>query len=568
VSVAVPQQRRAARGRLPAVGRAVAPLLGYLVLSILYFGWPVLGRLDSAAIAQDEFDSSAYMWFLAWWPHAVLHGLNPFVTHAIFVPEGYNLTWVTSIPGPAIVLAPVTLLFGPVVAFNVLQLLSPALSAWGGFALCRYVTHAVWPSVVGGYLFGFSPYMLNELRGTPNLTLVALVPILVLLVLMRVNGALPTRRFVVLMTACLVCQFLTSTEVLAMTTLFGGFGLVAAWVLFTDRRAVLTQTAKLLAVSYAAAGVVLTPYLAYFLFASHTTPQHTNPRLAVLDVNSFFVPGELEWHGREQAQQWGKHGIGWLVGGSSYLGLPLIAILIVCAWQRRRDRGTQLLLLCLLVCVVASLGPRLILSGRPRFVLPWELFVHAPLFRYALPERFALYSFLVIALIVSTWLAQRPSMWRWALAGLAVLALLPEFGSTVWRSTATEPGLFAGDGYKAYLRPADHVLTVPTWGRNERWQARTGFGFKIVGGYVGQSPSSYTRYPTWRTLRFGGVTRDYARQVRAFVAAKKVTVIVVDKRMPGNWRWFFAPLGVRPIDTGGVLIYRLAPPGGAPRPAA
>jgi hypothetical protein len=39
-----------------------------------------------------------------------------------------------------------------------------------------------------------------------------------------------------------------------------------------------------------------------------------------------------------------------------------------------------------------------------------------------------------------------------------------------------------------------------------------------------------------------------------------VTAIVVDETQPGHWRQLFAPLGVKPISTGGVLFYRLRAP--------
>ena len=51
------------------------------------------------------------------------------------------------------------------------------------------------------------------------------------------------------------------------------------------------------------------------------------------------------------------------------------------------------------------------------------------------------------------------------------------------------------------------MLTVPAWGPNERWQADTGFRFKLADGYAGNPfPPSYTRYPTWNTLLTGQLT--------------------------------------------------------------
>src|SRR5207302_4937100 len=116
---------------------------------------------------------------------------------------GFNLTWSTAMPGPSIVLAPVTLAFGPAVTWNVIQLASPALSSWTAFLLCRHVTGKRWPSLVGGYIFGFSPYVLVHLTGGPYLALVALLPVFVLLVVARVQGSIGPRAFVVAMVAAL-----------------------------------------------------------------------------------------------------------------------------------------------------------------------------------------------------------------------------------------------------------------------------------------------------------------------------------------------------------------------------
>lgn len=49
---------------------------------------------------------------------------------------------------------------GPVVAYNILALLAPALAAWGCFMLCRGLTGEFRPALAGGYVFGFSTYVL------------------------------------------------------------------------------------------------------------------------------------------------------------------------------------------------------------------------------------------------------------------------------------------------------------------------------------------------------------------------------------------------------------------------
>ena len=46
----------------------------------------------------------------------------------------------------------------------------PAVSAWAAFLLCRHLAGRFWPSLIGGYLFGFSSYEL----GLPLVVIVAL----------------------------------------------------------------------------------------------------------------------------------------------------------------------------------------------------------------------------------------------------------------------------------------------------------------------------------------------------------------------------------------------------------
>ena len=99
-----------------------------------------------------------------------------------------NLAWVDDAPALAVVFAPLTALFGPVAAYNVAAVLLPAVSAWSGFLLCRHVVGRLWPSVVGGYLYGFSSYELGHELGHPHLTAAFAVPLIALVVLRAPRG--------------------------------------------------------------------------------------------------------------------------------------------------------------------------------------------------------------------------------------------------------------------------------------------------------------------------------------------------------------------------------------------
>jgi hypothetical protein len=531
------------------------PLALYALLSVLLFGLPVLGHLGSRIIASDAVDSSQFMWFYAWWPHALLHGLNPFITNSIFVPQGYNLTWSTAMPGPSVVLSPITLAFGPAVTWNLIQLCAPALSAWTAFLLARHVTGRTAASLVAGYVFGFSPYMLIHLTGGPYLALVPLLPVFVLLVLRQIEGSVTSRRFLIWMTLALTAQFLISSEVLATATLFGGVALALAYALFAERRGALRGVVKLLVGAYGATAVLVSPYLYFFFFGHHYPPGQT---FFSADLASFVLPPPLVALSRQHPAFAGAN-------TESFLGLPLLALIAVFMWRQRRSRTARLLGASVLIAAVCSLGEYLFVRGHKTSIPgPWWVLGHLPVLRYAIPLRFAVFFLLPAALIVSVWLSGAPDRGRaraarWALAALSVAVIVPRVGSSAWNTHIADPQFFGSGAYRAYLKPTDNVLTVPIFGPNGRWQADTGFRFRLAGGYGGYPfPSSVTSYPTYQTLLTGRLTPDYAVQLRRFIAAKHVTAVVVDDTAGGPWATLFGSLGVKPVRTGGVVFYRVA----------
>jgi hypothetical protein len=112
-----------------------------------------------------ESDPPLLMWFLRWWPYAITHRLNPLHTDLIWAPRGFNLAWAAIIPLPVWVSIPLQQSFGLIGSYNILVMLALATAATAAYALCRRITGAFWPSIVGGAIFGFSPYMLGQSLG-------------------------------------------------------------------------------------------------------------------------------------------------------------------------------------------------------------------------------------------------------------------------------------------------------------------------------------------------------------------------------------------------------------------
>ena len=324
--------------------------------------------------------------------------------------------------------------------------------------------------------------------------------------------------------------------------------------MFAEHRRALIALLKPLALAYAATVVLISPFLYFFFFGHQYPPGAT---FFSADLAGFALPPPLVALTRHQPAFAGSN-------PETYLGLPLILLIGLFVWQERRSRRTWLIALTLLIAAVFSLGKHLSVRGHATSIpLPWLPLSHLPVLRYAIAVRFALFVALPVAVIVALWcdradIHSRRGLAAAALAALAIVFIVPDIGSSAWNTHIADPAFFSSGTYRAYLKPSDNVLTVPSWGQNERWQANTGFRFNLSDGYAGNPfPPSYSRYPTWNTLLTGRLTPDYAAQLRRFVADKRVTAVVVDETVPGPWRTLFGSLGITPISTGGVLLYRL-----------
>lgn len=197
----------------------------YLIFSIIFFGRALFGHLSDYYFGIGV-DPALMMWSLVWWPHAIAHGLNPLLTKAIWAPSGYNLAWSTSITLASLLASPFTLTFGPIATYNVLCLISLPIDAFCVFLLCRYIAGDYSAALLGGYIFGFSPFMLGQLTSGHLHMLAAFpVPLCIFLILLRVDAGINQRNFIFLLASILVAQFLLSLEVFATMTLFGAFGL-------------------------------------------------------------------------------------------------------------------------------------------------------------------------------------------------------------------------------------------------------------------------------------------------------------------------------------------------------
>jgi hypothetical protein len=570
--------------------QALGAFLLYLAPSLFFFGRGLIDHFSTWYIGRGP-DSAAVIWFLNWWAYAATHRINPFLTKVIFAPRGVNLAWATTVPLAGWLFVPITCAFGPVVTYNVLCLLAPALAGWAAFVMCRWITRSYWPSIAGGWVFGFSSYLVSALQTHVHDALVFPVPLTVWLILRRLSGEIAARRFIVALAILIAMQFLLFAELAASATLVG----VTAFALalsFTDggtRRGLFALMPQI-AMAYAVAAIIISPYLFFMFGFGHPAESVFDPTLLGADLVSFLIPTSVNEFGRSELfGMISRHYMATLTEVGSYLAWPLIAITVLFAKARFREPIGRILIELLVVVCIFALGAHVVVAGHPTISAPWLLVLKFPLMNKVVPVRLMVYAFLALAGIVAMWLSSsnaRLSL-RQGLGLALVPFMLPNLSASYWKVPFIIPTFFSSGLYRQYLSPGENVMVLPNpiYGDGIQWQVATGMYFHLAGGYIGISPLAppdYARWPIMAALYEVAGIPDAGDQLKALLAHEQVAAIIVS---PLKYRfvdqfegygtsatWLHTPLtepesaalrdllstiGVQPLEIGGVILYRI-----------
>ena len=569
--VITPQQRGHAAGIDAASNRRADALLHlgvfliYLALSFLFFGRHLIGHFSDRFIGRDA-DPPQMMWLLAWWPYALSHHINPFLTDYVWAPVGFNFAWMTSTPLASILATPLIKTIGVVTTLNVFTLLGAPTAAVSAFILCRRISHSVGPSMLGGFVFGFSSYMTSHTLANLNLILVFPIPLAAYLVVRWFEASLPPRRFAVLLALALVGEFLLDMEVLAMATLIAAVTFTAAFYFSPhERRRELMRLIPRVATAYAITAIVVSPYLYYFLFfGTIHQPLWPSERFST-DLLNFILPTTTNLFGTLGViANTASRFPGILVERGGFIAFPLLAIAIVWARAHWREPFCKALVVTLIVVMLAAIGPYLQIDGHPLSPMPWLLLTHVPLLQHALPARLMLFPALAFAIIAALWLADPkngPAL-KVCAAAMTVALMLPNPSAKFWTSPIDTPRFFTDGSAPKNLSRNDVVLTLP-WGctgNSMLWQVECGMCFRHVSGYTAMERFEVRRWPI---VNYFLGSRDLPQpelQLKAFLANNGVTAIVIDDAKPqaADWKALIATVGIAPQEISGVSLYRIS----------
>lgn len=538
-------------------------LVLYAAMSVISLGLPIHFAFLHEISAINSTDPLVFLWWFARWPHTLMGGTRLFHTDLIWAPSGQNIAWKTSIPALAIALAPITQKWGPILSFNIAALTAPGLSAFGLYLVCRETGLSWRPSILGGWLFGFSTYVFAQLLGEINLAVVWAVPFLLWLFIRRMHRNINRVAYIGATAALAAFQFCVSSEVAASSVIFAAIAITLA--LASRPMAPLTQNLKSTALELAAAGALsaamLAPYLYAMLSPAAAHPEAgigISPSDVIADPLGFLLPTPVLWLGTPIFGRIGNTLAGNISDKDAYLGIPLIAILIMYVWEFGRTAKGRYISVVFCTFAILSLGSRLRILGQITPVFePWLMITHLPYADKMLPGRFALYVDMAAAFITAAWYEHSTLSlpMKRAAAFLAVLCLLPNVDPMPGRGPVPKPAFFMSAEYKYYIQPNERVIILP-YSDGMWFQATAHFYFRMVGGYIGGAePRAFSGIAVDNALNGGRLPKKYKIQFRGFLKHYKVGAIIVYGRETKNQRALLTSLRVPPRVTGGVTIY-------------
>ena len=496
--------------RPPGDRRTVTLAAVYYLLAALAITLWLWRDPASRTVAGNPNDTDQFAWFFRYDATAIAHlRLPALVTTAMNAPQGVNVMWNTFMLLPGVLLAPVTLLFGPQSALTIFMTAGFAGSSTAMFASLRRWNVTTASAALGGAVYGFSPALLHSAIGHYDLQFAVFPPLIVDVGLRLALGRVSAVRGGLWLGLLATAQLLITEEMLFDAALAG---VIFVAVLAASRpRAVLGKIRRV-AGGLAVAAAVMAVGAGYPLWVQFFGPlaEHGSPFTPDFfknDLSAFVVPSSyLLFHTAGSAAAASRYQ-GQLPEYLGYLGWPLLIVLVAAAigfWRRLPVRAAAV---TCAVLEVFSLGGTLLFGGHEHAAikLPWHWLQGLPVLSAALPDRFsivadgaaaALLAFAADAAVpaFAGFAARRRSRlasgWRPAAVVLscAALAVLPIVPRPLPAAAATPlpPGWSAV--FTSLRLPASaSVLVVPipmsAFTEPLRWQADTGEPDAMAGGY-------------------------------------------------------------------------------------
>lgn len=503
---AAPRRARASTARRAAMTAAV--LASYLGAAV-YVLHNLLADLHGRRVAGGDKDQAVFEWMYAHTAHAIAHGSNPFITHAMNVPDGVNLLANTSMLAWGAIFSPLTLLFGAPVTFAVVEVMCLAATAASWWWLWRKLVASPFAAWVAGLFCGFAPGLVSQATGHTNMISQPLVPFIVWRSL-RLARSERRGRDGALLALLIIGQFFVAPEVLFHTAI--GLGVfVACWALFDPSvRRHWRPMAEGLAVAAAVSLAVLLYPMALQFGGPYSYRAISIASWEGNDITKIVTPSAdtLTGH-RTQALRYAWNiaeqnvNFGWL--------LVLAAVGITVAL--RRDRRVLAVGVSAAFIVWCSLGATITYHRRDTHIpTPWRVLQHVPLFDSLLASRLGLIAVPMIGFLLAMGLdralaadgrvTSRTGLgWPTAAISAIVASLLPIAPTPIPTASRTPVPTFISDGlWQRFVGEGRTLVPAPLAEPQHidpmAWQSEALVRFRMPGGYF-LGPEGPDRIGKW-----------------------------------------------------------------------
>lgn len=571
-------------------------LLGFSI----YATWPLATHLHQFLLVTDVFGAAWNVW---WVKTAVLHLHNPWWTTQILAPQGSYLSFHTLVPLMGLVALPLTLIVGPGMTVNLLELLLPIAATLGARALARECGLRGMAAWLAGGIYGFS--IIVDWRTQYHLNFGFGLPILPLCVLFVLRYDRTDRRRDALLCGAMAGLLLLTEPTLDVFAALAVLLYIAVACVADPRR---RRWAHFLGWAVAAALVVGLPQWVMMLRAATNGGYQTDSAslaasqiagetnvLTMLSPGHVrtFVPGGLEGLAYRHPLGEATPAYGW-----GALGLALAGLLLVIVrrrWGPQQRRVVIWALFLFLAASVLALGPQL------RFAT----FAHIPLATYRNGQ-------LVSPLMPYTWLTSLPGLSevripaRFTMVGMLALAMLAGVGYARLRSVGrvgtlvaallvafavVEAGFPDGGGAKQWVPMTRTALYAPVRADHTR-SIVVDVPLGFLSGTVGAGADANMDEPMFRATQTGHPTAEgwlsritpatvaaltahplygdilavqSGQQPAASIALARADAQAIDARWLVLWPGaapttvpFLSSIGYRPVVTSeGLTLYRL-----------
>jgi hypothetical protein len=382
-----PERRWVARHRAGLIASAIYVLGGFWVFAR---EWTDVTH----KLVGDGSDHQLTVWGLANAAYSVTHWTSPLFTDRLNVPDGVNMMANTSVIGLGIPMTPITLLFGPLVTYALLAIISLAGTAAGWYyVFSRRLVSSKLAAFVGGALCGFGPGMIAHSPGHMHIIAQFVLPFIALYTIKLTEpGGKPWRDGAIL-GLLVTYQVFIGEEMLLLAAVGCAILVVVLAVFQYAHRDRIKAAVWPMVKGAVAAGVVGGALLAYPLWVQFKGPQHTHG--LPFDVNQFYsnvlayftFPG-LSISGDpvlavQRAANSGEE--------NAFFGLPLMLLAVAIVIWLWRLYAVRVLAVVGVLLGLISLGNNITIGHRHTGIPgPFKLVSELPVVEMALPTRFSL----------------------------------------------------------------------------------------------------------------------------------------------------------------------------------